>query len=126
VLAINPRAAVAANNLAWKYASSGKNLDEALSLAQTAVKVLPNDPDVNDTLGWITFKRGDAPRSLQYFETSLRGKSHDPEIEFRAGFAYAQAGQWTKARPLLKEAVASAPNHPSSAEARKLLQQIGE
>ena len=35
---LNPRAAVAANNLAWDYANNGGNLDVALQLAQTAKK----------------------------------------------------------------------------------------
>ena len=46
-LQINPRAAVAANNLAWDYANSGGNLDTALQLAQTAKAELPDNASVD-------------------------------------------------------------------------------
>ena len=36
VLAIDPLAAIAANNLAWLYVASERNLDEAMQYAQTA------------------------------------------------------------------------------------------
>ena len=58
MLAIDPRSAIAANNLAWIYLDSGENLDIALQLAQTAKAALPNLPQVNDTLGWIFYKKG--------------------------------------------------------------------
>jgi len=44
----NPRAAVAANNLAWTYASRGEQLDRALQLAQAAVAEDPGHPEFND------------------------------------------------------------------------------
>ena len=68
VLAASPRAIVAANNLAWLYAENGGNLDVALSLAQTASQQAPDDPKVNDTLGWIFYKKslaGQAVAALQ-------------------------------------------------------------
>ena len=48
---MNPRAAVASNNLAWMYASRGEQLDRALQLAQAAKAEIPDHPEVNDTLG---------------------------------------------------------------------------
>ena len=56
-LAIDPNAAVAANNLAGSYSDSGGNLDVALQFAKTAKQVCPNQPAVNDTLGWISTRR---------------------------------------------------------------------
>lgn len=50
-LSIDPHAAVAANNLAWLYVASDRNLDQALQLAQAALQSLPDDPHVSDTLG---------------------------------------------------------------------------
>ena len=58
-LQIDPRAAVAANNLAWIDANTeGANLDVALQLAQTAKAQLPNQHEIDDTLGWIYYKKG--------------------------------------------------------------------
>lgn len=51
-------AAIAANNLAWLYAVTGKgNLDEAVRLAQTVVQRNPNIAGFADTLGWVYYKK---------------------------------------------------------------------
>ena len=47
---VNPGgAAVAANNLAWMYASGGEQLDRALQLAQAAKAELPDHPEITRT-----------------------------------------------------------------------------
>jgi len=52
-------AIVAANNLAWLYASQGKgNLDEAVRLAQGVVQKNPSIAGFTDTLGWVYYKKG--------------------------------------------------------------------
>jgi tetratricopeptide (TPR) repeat protein len=53
-LRIEPNQGVAANNLAWIYAEQGRSR-EALRLAQTAHRVLGNQPSVIDTLGWMYY-----------------------------------------------------------------------
>ena len=56
ILASHPRAAVAANNLAWMYLEDAR-LDEALRYALVAKEELRRTPEVNDTLGWIYYQR---------------------------------------------------------------------
>ena len=56
ILAANPRAAVAANNLAWMYLEDTR-LDDALRYALVAKEELRRTPEVNDTLGWIYYQR---------------------------------------------------------------------
>jgi tetratricopeptide (TPR) repeat protein len=54
----DPNAVIAANNLAWLYASTGKgNLDEAVRLAQGVVQKNPNVAGFVDTLGWVYYKK---------------------------------------------------------------------
>lgn len=54
----DPNAAIAANNLAWLYAATGKgNLDEALRMAQGVVQKNPNIAGFIDTLGWVYYKK---------------------------------------------------------------------
>lgn len=51
-------AIIAANNLAWLYAVTGKgNLDEAVKLAQGVVQRNPNVAGFVDTLGWVYYKK---------------------------------------------------------------------
>jgi len=54
----DPNAAIAANNLAWLYAVTGKgNLDEAVKLAQGVVQRNPNIAGFLDTLGWVYYQK---------------------------------------------------------------------
>src|SRR5215216_132775 len=54
----DPNSSIAANNLAWLYAVSGKgNLDEAVRLAQGVVQKHPNVAGFIDTLGWVYYKK---------------------------------------------------------------------
>jgi len=54
----DPNSVIAANNLAWLYAVTGKgNLDEAVRLAQGAVQSNPNVAGFIDTLGWVYYKK---------------------------------------------------------------------
>jgi len=57
ILQKNPRASVAANNLAWLFAEEGTNLDEALKLAKIAVEVSPERAEMHDTLGWVYYRK---------------------------------------------------------------------
>ena len=54
----DPNSIIAANNLAWLYADTGKgNLDEAVRLAQGVVQKNPNVAGFIDTLGWVYYKK---------------------------------------------------------------------
>jgi tetratricopeptide (TPR) repeat protein len=51
------RSALVLNNMAWAQAQVG-NKDLALSYAQRAIQVAPEDPAVLDTLGWLLLQTG--------------------------------------------------------------------
>ncbi|MEK7444148.1 MAG: tetratricopeptide repeat protein [candidate division NC10 bacterium] len=70
VLALSPRFAPAANNLAWILSEHGGDKDKALALAQTAKELAPEDPQVSDTLGWIFYRRGVHQRALALLKDS--------------------------------------------------------
>ena len=71
-MGLDADAAVAANNLAWLYVTSNRNLDQALQLAQTSAKTLGEVPQVNDTLGWIYYKKGMFQPAVQHLEKSIQ------------------------------------------------------
>ena len=70
MLALSPRFAPAANNLAWILSEHGGDKDKALALAQTAKELAPEDPQVSDTLGWIFYRRGVHQRALALLKDS--------------------------------------------------------
>jgi tetratricopeptide (TPR) repeat protein len=120
-LAIDDHAAVAANNLAWIYAASHRQLDDALQLAQMAVRQSPDDPHFNDTLGWIYYQRAAYHSAIPYFETSAREDPSAAAIQYHLGMAYFHDGSWDKARAALKTALAGQPVFEGVDEARKTL-----
>lgn len=121
VLAINPRAAAAANNLAWIYSEHGGDKDKALQLAQTAKEMAPDDPRVSDTLGWILFKRGVHQRALTLLRESASKLPDNPQVQYHLGMAYAQVGDQANARKALEVAVKSTADFQGKDEARKTL-----
>ena len=84
-------APVAANNLAFIYAEQGINLDEALQLATSAKQRLPNDANVDDTIGWVYYKKGLAELAVKAFEESLKKRAGQPRSAFSSGSRVRQA-----------------------------------
>src|SRR5262249_2906146 len=68
VVALDPNAAVAANNLAWILVEAGENLDVALRHAQAATAAAPDVPEIMDTLGWVYYKKNQAPLAIPLFK----------------------------------------------------------
>ena len=103
---MDPRAAVASNNLAWMYAEKGENLDLALKLAQAAKAELPDVAEVNDTLGFVYLKKN-LPRAGDPAAAGGggEGRRRSPAYRVRLGQAYAMTGDKVKARAELEQAV---------------------
>jgi tetratricopeptide (TPR) repeat protein len=120
-LAIDSNAAVAANNLAYLTARQGGNLDEALRLAQTAKARLPNQPEVNDTLGWIYCQKGLASLAIAPLQASVVADPENRGYLAHLGMAFAKTGDKVKARDLLQKALAHGDDFAEAQEARKAL-----
>lgn len=121
-LAVDPRAAVAANNLAWIYAETGGNLDIALQLAQNAKSQLPERPEVNDTLGWVYYKKGLSAMAVPPLLQSVQRDPTNATYHYHLGMAYAGSGEKDKARASLQKALSLDSNFSKAAEARQALQ----
>jgi len=115
------RAPVAANNLAWIYATRGERLDTALELAQTAKQAMPDSGEVDDTLGYVYYKKDMAALAIKAFEASVAKDPRNVMYQYHLGLAYAKAGEVSKARQILQEALKRAPDAEAAPEARKAL-----
>lgn len=123
-LQIDPRAAVASNNLAWMYAAGSGNLDVALQLAQTAKAQLPDALEVDDTLGWIYVKKGLPGLAIPPLENCAQKDPGNAEYLFHLGMAYAKAGDRSKARDTLNRAIATGTPFDGIAEAKQTVSQL--
>ena len=123
-LAINPRFAPAANNLAWIYAHEGGDKEKALQLAQTAKEAAPDDPHISDTLGWILYKRGVYQRALTLLEESAGKLPDDPTVQYHLGMTYAKVGNKDAARKALARATGAKREFTEMAEAKRALMEL--
>jgi len=120
-LQIDPEAAVAANNLAWIYVQRGGNLDVAMQLAQIAQKRLPEVAEVEDTLGFIYYKKNLVPLAIELLNASRAKDPKNALYEYHLGLAYTSAGDVARARGSLARALALKPDFDGAAEAKTLL-----
>jgi len=125
VLTLDDHAAVAANNLAWIYASSNRNLDDGLQLALIAVHRLPTEPHVNDTLGWVYYRKHMTAQAVRSLEASVKTDPTDPTTHYHLGMAYMQAGDTEGAKRSLLQALAMNPDFDGAVEARQTVASIG-
>lgn len=121
-ITIDPHAAVAANNLAWMYAEDGGSLDAALALAQTAKGRLPDQPEVNDTLGWIYYRKNLGTLAIPPLRASVEKDPDNPLYQYHLGLAYAQTGDDIKARMALSRALALQSDFEGAEDARRMLE----
>jgi len=122
---ISPRgAAAASNNLAWMYSERGGNLETALRLAQFAQSQAPEQPQFNDTLGWIYYKRNMIAQAVNTLQIAVDIMPDHPVYQFHIGMALAQTGDDSRARRSLERALQLAPNMPEADEARRTLKTL--
>ena len=124
VVELDPRAAVASNNLAWIYAEHGGNLDLALQLAQAASAVLPDNGQVSDTLGWVYLKKGLGSLAVPAFQRAVENEPSNAIFHYHLGLAYVQGGDKDRARQSLQTVLKLRPNPTMAADATKALSSL--
>jgi tetratricopeptide (TPR) repeat protein len=121
VLALDPSAAVAANNLAWLQVEDGENLDVALQLAQTSKSRLPDSPEVSHTLGYIYYLKGLYPSAIEALRLSIEKQPGVALYHHHLGMAYAKSGKVALARQSLDRALRLDGSFSGADEARATL-----
>src|SRR5262245_20843515 len=120
LVAVAPNSATALNNLAVLYSEHFEQLDKAYDLAQKA-KEAANDPHIADTLGWISFKRGDYNGALRLLQESAARLPDLPEIQFHLGMTHYMLGEEGPARDALQKAIDAPADFPAKDHARRRL-----
>jgi Flp pilus assembly protein TadD len=123
-LALEPRFAPAANNLAWLDSEHGGDQEAALALAQRAKEAAPNDPRISDTLGWILYKRGVYQRATALLKQSATQMPDEPVIQYHLGLASLKVGDKEGARRALMVAVNSPAAFTGKEDARRALGEL--
>ena len=121
VLRSNPRISVAANNLAGIFADVGERLDEAQQMAESAVRMLPDNADVRDTLGWVYYRREQYGKAVNELERTVTMAPFKADAHYHLGLAYSRSGELEKAKTALKTAVQLQPHMKEAVDALRSL-----
>jgi tetratricopeptide (TPR) repeat protein len=104
-LALYPNQPSVLNYLGYSWVDRGENLDLALKLIRTAVRLEPTDGYIVDSLGWVYFKLGRYDDAVKTMETAVQLAGGDATINDHLGDVYWAVGrkreavfQWTYAR----------------------------
>jgi len=97
------------NALGYTMADHDIDLARAESLIRRSLAVMPDNPAVLDSLGWVRYKRGDSKGGLEHLERAY-SLAHDPEIAAHWGEALWKAGQPQDARRVWAAALARNPD----------------
>lgn len=124
IIAASPRSGVAANNLAWIYAETGRP-DEAIKLASVAQEELRGRPEPEDTLGWAYYQKGLAGHAIGAFERAIARSPRNALYHYHLGLAQLKAGSKARARAAFEKALELKPDFPGADDARARLRAAG-
>ena len=122
-LHLNPDYPDALNNLAFLLAEnpSGARLQEALQLAQKAVRASGGSIESADTLGWIYFKQDHLESAQQIFSRLVARNPHDPMLHYHFGLLLRRTGDRAASDRELHAAFRGGLPAPDQQAARRLL-----
>jgi Flp pilus assembly protein TadD len=96
----------------------------ALQLAQTAKAQLPNQHEVDDTLGWIYYKKNMSTRAIESLENSTLKQPTNATYAYHLGLAYHQNGDMAQAKKELERALKLKPDFEGAPHAKQILESI--
>ena len=111
---------VALNNLSYRLASDTDRMDEALKYAQQAKELAPDDPSVDDTIGWVYYQKGLYNTALPYLERAASSLGQ-AAVKYHLAMTHLQLGNVDKGRVIVAEALKIDAGLPEAAAANRLL-----
>ena len=108
--------------LAYAYLKT-KDFDKALEHALLEYNRRPDNIDVNETLAWVYYMKGDFKSADKYIGVALKTNCKNPTLLCRAALIMNVNGETAQSREFLKSALANNPNISEGlkADAQKLL-----
>lgn len=102
IIADKPDYHHAYNALGYSLADRGLRLDEARELILKALTFAPDDPFINDSLGWVEFRSGRKAEAQRVLQQAYRSRP-DPEIAAHLGEVLWSQGQTQQALAVWRE-----------------------
>jgi tetratricopeptide (TPR) repeat protein len=112
VIRMKPDYAHAYNALGYTLAEKTDRLKEAKELIDKAYKLMPDDPFIMDSMGWVEYRLGHVQEALKQLQLAYTARP-DPEIAAHLGEVLWKSGQHDEARKIWQTALSENPNHES-------------
>jgi tetratricopeptide (TPR) repeat protein len=108
--------------LAYAYLKTNE-LDKAMEHAKIEYDRRPDNIDVNETMAWVLYKRGQYAEAQKYMQVARRTGSKNPVLLCRAGLILTKLGKVAEGQALIENSLRTAPylNPEVEAEGKKLL-----
>lgn len=119
VLDAQPRNALALNNVAWLMAKQGKS--GAVPLAEKANEILPNRPQIMDTLATTLAAEGDVKRAIDVQKRAVQIDVNDPSLRLNLARLFLKASEKSQARAELEDLARLGDKFKAQAEVAELL-----
>ena len=123
-LQVRPNDGEATNDLAYLMLEHNLNVDQALTLAQTARRMLPTLPNSADTLGWAYYKKGAYQLALPLLEDAAKALPGDAAVHYHLGMVYDKTGEARRAKQELEIALKDDPKNARNDDIRQLLGEL--
>lgn len=123
-LKLAPGNLFASNNLAYLLAENGRDLDEALALAQNAVQRGGGDPMYADTLGFVYMKRGQVDAALQAFQSAVTRAPDVATYRLNLALAFERKGDREAAKKELETGLTKQVSEQERTEMERLLSRL--
>lgn len=118
-----PNNPIVLNNLAWLY--DQKDDPQAVAIAEKALKLAPKAAAIQDTAGWIFTNRGQTERGAALLKQAYETAPKLGDIGYHYAAALKKLGHADEARQILRKLLAAKLQFSESANAQKLLDEIG-
>src|SRR5262249_29207624 len=86
------------------------NYEKAMDHALLEYNRRPKNIDVNETLAWVYYRKGDYKNAQLYINTALKTDCKNPALLCHVGLIYAKAGDKANAKNYLQQALKNNPN----------------
>ena len=125
VLKMEPDNPIALNNLAYYKASTGNDLNTALTYAQRARDKAPQDPNILDTLGLIYYKKDLTEDSMRILSDLVEKYPSNPTFRLHLALVLVKKGDTAKAKRELTNASHNSPSPSEQTQIKALMSKLG-